>query len=273
MNSVPVILSVFLLPFLSYAQPVTVIKADDVFNLGMIGETWVFENSLGDTTRIDVQPSPYPNCAVLFFTKSASRAYWSLGSGGAKVQFEICQQNDGGWYSSRSIMSGNTDSGGHSAPWKSTQNVGLVPAMPQAYQIIPPSGSSQGTISLISEFRSYNLDQALTFSDIRENPNSTIGDVSWETDSSVDYECVPYQSYCGNVLFSTQMEHCATPTSLSGGCDRERWGWAPGIGLISVAILSASTTWEGLCTLDSSGANQCYNFDQIDIRRVVLHLN
>jgi len=269
----PVAVCLLILPVLCCAQPHTVINATDVFSLNMVGQTWVFQNSMGDTTRIDVQPSPYASCAVLFITKSVSRAYWSPGSGGAQVQFEICQAKDGGWYSSRSIMSGNTDAGGHPNAWKSTSNVTLVPSMPQAYQIIPPSGSSQGTASLVSKFRNYNLSQVLTFADITQNPSATIGDVAWETDASIGTECVPYQNYCGNVLFSTQLEHCDTPTSLSNGCIRERWGWAPGIGLVSIDVLSASTTWDGLCTLDHNGANQCYTFDQINIKRVTPQLN
>jgi hypothetical protein len=268
MKIAPLAVCLFLFSVLSIAQPYTVIKAADVFTLNMIGQTWILQNSLGDTTRIDVQPSSYAGCAVLFITKSNSRAYWSPGSGGAKIQFEICQGSDGGWYSSRSVMSGNTDAGGHPVLWKSTSNVGLVPSMPQAYQIVPPSGTTQGTTSLVSKFRNYNLNQVLTFTDITQNPNATIGDVAWETDSSIGTECVPYLNYCGNVLFSTQMEHCDTPTSLSNGCIREKWGWAPGIGLVSIDVLSASTTWDGLCTLDQNGANQCYTFAQIDIKRV-----
>jgi hypothetical protein len=199
----PLVVCLFLFPVFCYAQP-TVINAADVFSLNMVGQTWVFQNSLGDTTRIDVQPSPYAGCVVLFITKSTSRAYWSPGSGGAQVQFEICQAKDGGWYSSRSIMSGSTDAGGHHNAWKSTSNVTLVPSMPQTYQIIPPSGSSQGTTSLVGKFRNYNLNQSLTFADITQNPNATSGDVAWETDASIGTECVPYQNYCGNILFSTQ---------------------------------------------------------------------
>jgi hypothetical protein len=273
MKNLPFVVCVLLLSVPSYAQPGSDITAADVFSLNMVGQTWVFRNSLGDTTTIDVQPSPYANCAVLFITKSISRAYWSPGSGGAKVQFEICQQSDGGWYSSRSIMSGDTDAGGHSAPWKSTSNVGLVPSMPQAYQIIPPSGSSHGTPSLISKFRNYNLNQMLTFADITQNPNATIADVSWKTDSFVGPGCVPYRNYCGNVLFITQLEHCTTPTDLGNGCIREKWGWAPGMGLISIDVLSASTTWDGLCTLDHNGVKRCYTFDQINIKRVTPRLN
>ncbi|HEV3038994.1 MAG TPA: hypothetical protein VHA33_14545 [Candidatus Angelobacter sp.] len=144
MKTPPVVVCLVLFCGFCCAQPYTIINAADVFGLNMVGQTWVFQNSLGDTTRIDVQPSPYANCAVLFITKSTSRAYWSPGSGGAQVQFEICLANDGGWYSSRSIMSGNTDARGHPLVWKSTSNVTLVPSVPQAYQIIPPSGSSQG---------------------------------------------------------------------------------------------------------------------------------
>jgi hypothetical protein len=267
------VLCVFLFSIPACAEPDTDISSADVFSLDMVGQTWMFQNALGDTTRIDVQPSLYASCAVLFITKSTSRAYWSPGSAGAKVQFEICLQSDGGWYSSRSIMSGDTDAGGSPLSWKATSNVGLVPSMPRAYQIIPPSGGSHRARSVSSKFRNYHLDQILTFSDITQNPDARIGDVEWETDSFVESMCVPYRKFCGNVLLVTQLEHCTSETELSDGCVRERWGWAPGLGLVSIDVLSASTTWDGLCTRDRNGIGRCYTFDQINIMRVNPQLN
>jgi hypothetical protein len=139
-----------------------VLRSSDVFSLEMVGETWTLRNALGDVTTIDVQPSPYPECAVLFFAKSTARAYWSPGAADAKIQFEICRDSDGGWYSSRSIMSGSTDAGGNAYPWKVTSNVGIVPSMPRAYQIIPPMVSEGEPSALVSEFRNYNLAERLT---------------------------------------------------------------------------------------------------------------
>src|SRR2546421_5153225 len=146
----------FFCSFACWAQNPAVITSSEVFSPDMLGETWTFLNSLGDLTKIDVQPSPNPDCAILFITKSAARAYWSPGSAGAKIQFEICKDGDGGWYSSRSVMSGETDAGGNASPWRSTSNVALALGMPRAYQIIPPSVSERGPSALVSQFRNYN---------------------------------------------------------------------------------------------------------------------
>jgi hypothetical protein len=66
----------------------------------------------------------------------------------------------------------------------------------------------------------------------------------------------------------TYLEHCATEDALAGGCIRERWQFAPGLGVVSIEVLSASTTWDGLCTRAELGVKQCHSFAEINARRV-----
>jgi hypothetical protein len=182
----------------------------------------------------------------------------------------VCKDDDGGWYSSRSVMTGDTDAGGKPAPWRSTSNVAPVAGMPRAYQIIPPMVSEVKPSALVSKFRNYNLADRLTFEDITGNPRSTAADISWETIGNIEHACISFRGYCGSMLAITYREHCASADALADGCIRERWRFAPGLGLVSVEVLSQSTTWEGLCTRDGKSSKQCYRFEDINAYRVEL---
>lgn len=224
------------------APPISITSAQ-VFSTAMIGQTWTFENSYGDTSTIDVEAAPmdaagtHGNHIILHFTKSADRAYWGLGIPQAEDHFLMLQLPDGGWRGVADIPTMP-----QSCPWCSghtaqTINMHETPGSAEPYQIIPGS-ASEGTITKIpANFDWWVLWDVNTTDDITANPSATdMGIRTWESDFSVEHVDTPL--YSGPAIVSHQIEG----TCGQVPCNEEKWYFAPGVGLVEIQPLGQVPT-------------------------------
>jgi hypothetical protein len=250
-------------------QPNT-IRASDVFNSSMVGQTWTFVNGLGDNTFITIEaPAPQlsSSCVVFHYSKNRARAYWEPGSANADLEFVLCPRSDGAWVSPASLMQGDTDLAGNPAPWSATSNVTIIPSKDQAYVIIPASSTEGNKTQLITEFLNYNLNGTETFNSIVGDPIATTRTVTWRTDSYLQHTCVPFQNWCGDAMISEQWENCDSTWNGPQGCVHEKWYFAPKRGLIQVDLGDVGNgEGQGYCTLDL-GVQECYTLAQASFKR------
>ncbi len=216
-----------------------VITSAQVFNLSMIGQTWVFTNGYGDRSTIEIQSAPAcvagicGNNVVFHYTKTACRAYWLPGVCGAELWFTLHQETDGSW---RSIASKMRFPEGcplglcrpHDAPTVVTQNVVAIPGKPLPYGIIPASGSSAQHTIVRTGYKSHWQSGVLTDEPVK--PNFPVSKVSWSTATWVETVTTPLTGDAPvNCLVSHQTEDSV----------EEHWCFAPGVGLVYVAPLRA----------------------------------
>lgn len=229
----------------SSSLALTTIKSADVFNTGMIGQTWTFHNGYGDTTTISIEPAPAVaagfggNNVVFHFRKDNARAYWNPGTPDAELWFVLHQQADTSWTSTASLISFPKSCIFCKNPpnWTSlTANVRPIDGMPMPYGIIPAAAKSD-TKTMIDTM--YDLHMAFNdaepdFADITLT-QPTVAQVPWRNNFYIEYEFLPI--YSGPVIASEQWEGPCFPV-MQAGCAHEIWYFAPGIGLVEIAPIN-----------------------------------
>jgi hypothetical protein len=191
-------------------SPITLL-GPQVFNMDMVGQTWTFVNGYGDTTRIDIQPGEIPNSVVWHYTKDNARAYWTPSAEGAELWFELDLDPNNGWYNTTAhiIFRGACRFEWCTGPRDFTYTNATTPGKPRPYLIVPPKGTTDGTITLNTIFLDFG------------KPNTR-----WRTDAYLENVATPV--YSGPALVSEQWE---------GPCLHEKWYLAPGQGLVQIIPL------------------------------------
>jgi hypothetical protein len=221
------------------AAPMTITSAE-VFNLSMIGQTWVFENGYGEQSAIEVQTAPAcvagvcGENVVFHYTKSACRAYWQPDICGAELWFTLHREADGSWrdLSSKIIFPAGCPYDlclPHDARVVLTQNVLPIPGRPLPYTIIPARGSSAEHETVRTEYKSHWQRGVLT--DAPVTPDYPVRNVKWSTAAWVETVTTPLTGKDPvNCLVSHQIEDKV----------EEHWCFAPGLGLVSVVPVRAN---------------------------------
>jgi hypothetical protein len=209
------------------SSKLTTIRSEQVFNLAMTGQTWIFQNGYGDKTFISLEQPPlgtYSGCSVWHYTKDNARAYWQPGVAGADLHFVLCRQADGTWMS-KAILA-------NLPPLLLTQNVGRSGDGKIPYLIIPRSASEGSVVSDDTSYISFILFGSMTWESIESSVQPT--SIDWRTDSSIEFVSTPV--YSGPALVSEQWESYSGPCFPPGqhGCAHEKWYFAPRIGLVRV---------------------------------------
>ena len=220
------------------APPIT-FKAADLFNTGMIGQTWTFQNGYGDITTVEVQAAPDDAAGtqgshiILHFTKTADRAYWGLNIPQAEDHFLMFQLPSGAWRGVADIP--NMPQG---CPWcnghtLATLNWHPVPGMPIPYQIVPASVTFGKVDKIATAYHWWLLNDVNTTDDIVSPPDPSeqgqdMGLAKWESDFSIDIVDTPI--YKGAAALSHQFEGACGQIA----CDEEKWYFAPNIGLVEI---------------------------------------
>ena len=209
------------------SSELTTITSERVFNIGMTGQTWTFQNGYGDKTFISLERPPlgaYPGCSVWHYTKDNARAYWQPGVAGAELHFVLCQQVDGSWMS-KAVLA-------NLPPLLLTQNIeqsgdGKIP-----YLIVPRSAAAGSVVSDDTSYISFILFGSMTWESVESSVEPT--SINWRTDSSIEFVSTPV--YSGPALVSEQWESYSGPCFPPGhgGCAHEKWYFAPRIGLVRV---------------------------------------
>jgi len=217
------------------AQQVT-ITADSVLNMGMIGQTWIFENALGMMNTFVIESAPSPaacrdgNNLVIHMTKMDKDTYWLLGADKAETQFLLHQNSDGSWRSTASLINeplGSTFNGPLVVTYDVVDN---QPQMPLPYLIAPPDTSTGD--------RFVNESRAVTF----------------VTPDIMTYNCgipsdFPLTGPQGGEYFRTDFYLASVDTPIykgvavisdqfEGTCGHERWAFAPGLGIVQIESLN-----------------------------------
>jgi len=221
------------------------ITSADVFNTGMIGQTWTFHNGYGDATTIAIESAPAiaagfgGNNVVFHYKKDNARAYWNPGTPDAELWFVLHQQADTSWTSTASLISFQESCVFCNDPphWTSlTANSRPVAGKPIPYAIIPASVTS-GTTNTIDTM--YDLHMAFNnaepdFSDITLTQPS-ISQVPWHNSFYIENVALPI--YAGPAIVSEQWEGPCFP-DMQPGCAHEKWYFAPAVGLVLVMPLN-----------------------------------
>ena len=221
------------------------ITSADVFNTGMIGQTWTFHNGYGDTTTISVEAAPAiasgfgGNNVVFHYRKDNARAYWNPGTPDAELWFVLHQQADTSWTSTASLIKFPESCVFCTNPpnWTSlTASSRPIVGKPIPYAIIPAS-ATRGTTSTIDTM--YELHMAFNspepdFSDITLT-QPPVAQVPWRNSFFTAYVSVP--AYTGPALVSEQWEGPCFPV-MQPGCAHEQWFFAPGLGLVEVVPIN-----------------------------------
>ena len=145
------------------------ITADSVLNMGMIGQTWTFQNALGMTNTFTIESAPPVaacrdgNNLVIHMTKTDKDTYWLPGADQAEILFLLHQNPDGSWRSTASLINeplGSTFNGPLVATYDVIDN---QPGMPMPYMIAPPDTATGD--NFINETRATSIGgDSLTFS-------------------------------------------------------------------------------------------------------------
>lgn len=217
------------------AEQVT-ITADSVLNMGMIGQTWIFENALGmmNTFAIESAPSPAAcrdgNNLVIHMTKGDKDTYWLMGADKAEIQFLLHQNSDGSWRSTASLINeplGSTFNGPMVVTYDVVDN---QPGMPMPYMIAPPDTSTGDRF--VNETRSvtFGSPDTITYNCVIPSAFPLTGPQDgayFRTDFYLASVDTPI--YKGVAVISDQFE---------GICGHERWAFAPGLGIVQIESLN-----------------------------------
>lgn len=211
------------------------ITADSVLNMGMIGQTWTFQNALGMTNTFTIESAPPVaacrdgNNLVIHMTKTDKDTYWLLGADQAEILFLLHQNPDGSWRSTASLINeplGSTFNGPLVATYDVIDN---QPGMPMPYMIAPPDTATGD--NFINETRATSIGgDSLTFScEIPAGfPLTGPNDGGYfRTDFYLAQVRTPL--YSGAAIVSDQYE---------GACGHERWYFAPGLGIVEIESLN-----------------------------------
>lgn len=213
------------------------ITAGSVLNMGMIGQTWTFQNSFGDINTFEIQAVPTQtacrggNNLAIHMTKTIARTYWGLGADKAEVWSVLHQNDDGSWRIITNLINFPvgcpwcTGAQGTSTPLVFTGEIfDNQPGMPLPYLISPPSTSTSD--HFINETRaSATNDPGLIYN--CTIPAGTLTGPTdgeyWRTDFYLAQVSTPV--YSGTAIVSDQFESV---------CGHERWYFAPGLGIVEI---------------------------------------
>jgi hypothetical protein len=212
------------------------ITADSVLNMGMIGQTWIFENSLGmmNTFAIESAPSPAAcrdgNNLVIHMTKGDKDTYWLMGADKAEIQFLLHQNPDGSWRSTASLINeplGSTFNGPMVVTYDVVDN---QPGMPLPYMIAPRTTSTGDRF--VNETRAvvFGTPDIITYDCGIPSGFPLTGPQDGEYFRTDFYlAAVDTPIYKGVAVISDQFE---------GICGHERWAFAPGLGIVQIESLN-----------------------------------
>lgn len=221
------------------------ITSADVFNTGMIGQTWTFHNGYGDATTISIESTPAVaagfagNNVVFHYRKDNARAYWNPGTPDAELWFVLHQQADNSWTSTASLIHFPESCVFCNDPpnWTSlTANSRPIDGKPMPYAIIPASVTRGATTTIDT---AYDLHMAFNhaepdFADITLTQPS-IAQVPWHNSFYIEFVSLPV--YAGPTMVSEQWEGPCFPV-MQPGCAHEKWYFAPALGLVQVVPIS-----------------------------------
>lgn len=190
------------------SQAPIIITSDQIFK--NIAETWTFQNGFGDLSWVDVNPVD-ANHSIWHYHKNATEAYWDGGTPQAELWFYLEKDAAGNWYSTGGIMNAPE---GDNPVLMVTYPVNTKPGNARPYLILPAAtGFSYSTL----------------FDDIYPIGGTTLKtDVNtvWATASYTEQVSIPF--FTGLAYVSDQTE---------GTCIREKWYFAPGMGMVKVSPL------------------------------------
>jgi hypothetical protein len=218
--------------------PVTenvMITADSVFNMGMIGQTWTFQNALGMTNTFTIEAAPSPaacrggNNLVIHMTKTDKNTYWLLGADQAEILFLLHQNPDGSWRSTASLVNTPLGSTFGGPAVSSSDVIDNRPGMPMPYMIAPPDTSTGNDLIYESRSAAFGVN-GLTY-DCTIPPDFPLTGPQdgryFRTDFYLAEVSTPI--YSGPAIVSDQFE---------GDCGHERWYFAPNLGIVEIESLN-----------------------------------
>lgn len=203
--------------------------------MGMIGQTWTFQNGFGATNTFEIQAAP-PNAGcrdgnnlVMHMTKTTANTYWQFGADHAENWFVLNQNTDGSWRSTASLVNMPLGSLFSGPLVFSSDVIDNQVGMPMPYMIAPPDTSTPD--HFINETRSASTGvPGLSFV-CNISPDQPLtgptGGQYWRTDFYLAQAVTPV--YSGPAIVSDQFE---------GICGHERWYFAPGLGIVEIESLN-----------------------------------
>jgi hypothetical protein len=192
--------------------PGPVITSDQIFN--NVAETWTFQNGFGDLSWVDVQPVDATH-SIWHYHKNATEAYWGGGTPQAELWFYLEKDSTGAWYSTGGIINAPVGNG-----------QGSLPVLDVAYPVNTKPGHARPYLILPA---STNFNYTTLFDDTYPIGGTTLKtDVNtvWSTASYAEQVTTPI--FTGLAYVSDQRE---------GPCIREKWYFAPGLGMVKVSPL------------------------------------
>lgn len=213
------------------------LNAADVMNMGMIGQTWTFQNGNGDINTFTIESVPDGaacrggNNLAIHMMKTTPGTYWGLGADHAEVWSVLHFNPDG---SGRFIS--NLINFPLGCPWCGSgpliftgEIIEDTPDLPPPYLVSPPDTSSSD--HFVNETRSASTnDPGLTYNctiPADEPLTDSKGGEYWRTDFYLAEVQTP--AYSGPTILSDQFE---------GTCGHERWYFAPGMGIVQIDSLN-----------------------------------
>ena len=213
------------------------ITADSVMNMGMIGQTWTFQNSFGEMNTFTIEAVPDGvachggNNLAIHMTKTTAHTYWGLGIDQAEVWSVLHQNDDGSWRFISNLL--NFPSG---CPWCGNGPVAITsevvdnqPSLPLPYLIAPPTTSTGDNFINETRVTGLNTDGLNYTCNIpSDTPLTGLGDGEYfRTDFYLAEVTTP--AYSGPAVVSDQYE---------ADCGHERWYFAPGKGIVEIESLN-----------------------------------
>lgn len=216
--------------------PVSItIKASDILNMGMIGETWTFQNGNGAINTFEIQAVPANagcrdgNNLAIHMTKTVTNTYWQMGAPAAEVFTLLHQNPDGSWRATANLI--NMPQGSlFSGPMVVTSDIiDNRPEMPLPY-MIAPMDTSTGQHFIFETRSSGTGAQGLSY--VCNIPDGTplagpMDGEYWRTDFYIENVSTPL--YSGPAIVSDQFE---------GVCGHEKWYFAPNLGIVEIKPLN-----------------------------------
>jgi hypothetical protein len=203
--------------------------------MGMIGQTWTFQNGFGAINTFDIQSAP-PNAGcrdgdslVVHMTKATKDTYWQIGAEQAELWFVLNHSPDGSWRSTASLVNMPLGSLFSGPMIISADVIDTQSGMPLPYMIAPPDTSTPD--HFVNETRSLATgDPGLSYVCNIPADQPLLGPNDgeyWRTDFYLAQVVTPL--YTGPAIVSDQYE---------GVCGHERWFFAPGLGIVEIESLN-----------------------------------
>lgn len=211
--------------------PTPTISAASVLNMGMIGQTWTFQNSLGSISTFDIEAVPdntgcrSGNNLAIHMTKTTPNTYWQFGADQAEIWFVLHQNDDNSWRSTASLINMPLGSPFSGPLIFSSDVIDNQPGMPAPYMIAPPNTASGQHFTYetrSSATASVGLSYVCNIPSGQALTGTTDGEY-WRTDFYFGAATTP--AYSGPVVISEQFE---------GICGHELWYFAPGLGIVEI---------------------------------------